>query len=371
MRRVRILKGVSFDTARRCVNQWSKHDLCVLNAVYGDDSYADAPVWPVNKGCIHMTRLAPSLLVHGPFGDFQTREILYEILEEAEPDKNYKEENTMTNAEMAKQIKEFAEKLDRYYENQEKMFKKYDDDINKLNNKQEELSEMVDGLGIVAQETTRQQKEQFAKIEQLDLTFKSLKVAITGTYGIPEEAKTLESMYPCMWKCEHRGKECNGQAQECPIAEHFSEQLKTSILGDKFTDVIKRIENDALRTEENKPLWAEDFSKFNAGKMAIVFDGDDPHFEATYMDFCRSIDEWCRTSEKNDKMYPQSTWTTRGFRMNPFMKCPSIYKDHSSFAVWIEWVDEKSEPTFEYGTLMTDWREHKTVGGLPYTVWKI
>ena len=277
-----------------------------------------------------------------------------------------KEENTMTNAELAKQIKEFAEKLDRYYENQETMFAKYDDDINKLNNKQEEISEMVDGLGIVAQETTRQLKEQFAKIEQLDLTFKSLKVAITGTYGIPEEAKTLESIYPCLWKCEHKGKECDGLAQECPIAEHFSVQLKTGHLGDKWAEEDAAWKYGVWTDPDEKV-----FGKFNAGKMAIVFDGNDPHFEATYMDFWRAYDKWCRASENDDKMYPQSTWTTRGFRMNPFMKCPSIYKDHSSFAIWTEWDEEKDEPTFEYGTLMTDWREHKTVGGLPYTVWGV
>lgn len=438
----------------------------------------------------------------------------------------------MTNAEMAKQIKEFAEKLDRYYANQEETINKYDDKIVHLHNELEELAERVNGLGIVAQETTRQLKEHDAqfvtydhkmkqqnisignleaksieaqavfdklteaysnlngrlgdyksqlndklesvkqrlnsmddttayvrqvaeeskkiedalkvstrkldlfsqknlelmernkrlseqnvklqeeiknankmcdnvskkasklaervqklegnskkaptlenRIEQLETAQMQLRLNISSiscVYGIPEESKTIESMYPCLWKCEHRGKECNGQAQECPIAEHFSGQLKAGHLGDKFT------ENEA---KSIAPIWFDNavekmtrpilFQKFNAGKMAIVFDGSDPRFEATYLDFWRAFDEWCRTSEKDDKLYPQSSWVTRGYRMNPLMKCPSIYKDHSSFAIWTEWVEEKDEPTFEYGTLMTNWREHKTVGGLPYTVWGV
>lgn len=483
----------------------------------------------------------------------------------------------MTNAELAKQIKEFAEKLDRYYANQEETINKYDDKIVHLHNELEELAERVNGLGIAAQETTRQLKEQtdrlnryrdvqdkqFAtydsKIKQQstsigDLEAKSIKAqavfdklteaysnlngrlgdyksqlndklesvkqrldsmddttayvrqvaeeskkieealkvstrkldlysqknlelmeknkrlseqnvklqeeikaankmcdnaskkasrladrveklegnssrilrledrvwehedklvkaskpddriqqletalmqlrlnisSISSVYGIPEESKTIESMYPCLWACEHSGKECNGQAQVCPIAEHFSNLLENGIW--RYSDGVKLTEEE-IRYMENvekevtsaagiKPLWTDNavekmtrpilFQKFNAGKMAIVFDGNDPHFEATYLDFWREFDEWCRTSEKDDRLYPQSSWVTRGYRMNPLMKCPSIYKDHASFAIWTEWVEEKDEPTFEYGTLMTDWREHKTVGGLPYTVWKI
>lgn len=306
----------------------------------------------------------------------------------------------MTMTEMAKQIKEFSEKLDRYFANQEATIGKYDGEIKQLNAKLEELAERVNGLGIVAQETTRQLKEQtdrlnryrdvqdkqFAtydsKIEQLETALMQLRLNISSiscVYGIPEEAKTLESIYPCLWACVHRGKECNGLAQECPLAEHFSKEhgggsWKNGVWTDPDGNMwafgnTKSAEEEIRATEKIGRTMV--FDKFNAGKMAIVFDGDDPHFEATYMDFCRSIDEWCCTSEKNDKMYPQSAWTTRGSRMDPLMKCPSIYKDHSSFAIWIGWVDEKVEPTFEYGTLMTDWREHKTVGGLPYTVWKI
>ena len=378
----------------------------------------------------------------------QPREVLYEIWEEAEPDKNYKEENTMTNAELAKQIKELNERLDRYHDNQESLFRirdeetekltkeiterlgkyrieqeetinKCDDKIVHLHNELEELAERVNGLGIVAQETTRQLKEQVdrldryrdvldkqfatydSKIKQLETAQMQLRLNISSiscVYGIPEESKTIESMYPCLWACVHRGKECNGLAQECPIAEHFSKELteERSIRNSwqsakrlwknlpqaSIATEIKYTENDILYADKIKPIWFDNavekmtrpilFQKFNAGKMAIVFDGSDPRFEATYMDFWRAFDEWCRTSEKDDKLYPQSSWVTRGYRMNPLMKCPSIYKDRSSFAIWTEWDDEeKNEPTFEYGTLMTDWREHKTVGGLPYTVWRV
>lgn len=159
MYRGRILEGASFDEARDCITRWCDWDLCFLNGRHGDGAYTDMPLWPARNHCVHITRIAPSLKYCGSFSESQPREIVYEIWEEAEQDKNIKEENIMTNAEMAKQIKEFAEKLDRYYANQEETINKYDDKIVHLHNELEKLAEKVDGLGIVAQETTRQLHE--------------------------------------------------------------------------------------------------------------------------------------------------------------------------------------------------------------------
>ena len=370
-RREKELKGASFDMAMHCVARRIDEDSWRLNAEYSA-AYTDAQLWPSQKHCVFMARLAPSLTYCDSFKESQPREIIYEIWEEAEPDKNNKEENTMTNAEMAKQMKEFNERLDRYYDNQELMERvndrldrceEFEDrldrcikNLGELNEKTKSIEQRLDSTGDTAT-YARQVAEDSKKIEDaLKITTRKLDLF---------SQKNLELMERN--KCAHKGKECNGQAQECPLAEHFSNLLNTGIW--KYSDAAI------------KPVWTDDavekmarptiFSEFNAGKRAIVFDGSDPHFEATYLDFCRAYDEWCRASEKEDKLYPRSTWKVRGFRMDPLMKCPSIYRDHSSFAIWTEWVEEKDEPTFEYGTLMTDWREHKTVGGLPYTVWKI
>ena len=338
----------------------------------------------------------------------------------------------MTNAEMAKKIKELEEKLYRYYDEHETLFRIRDEETEKLtkelNDKLDaddyrikqlytklggierrldsmddatmyvrqvaEDSKKIEGalkvsarkLELIGQQNIQLREDIRAankmcdsvskkasaladrvqkleadssrtlrledRVEQLDLTFKNLKVAITGTYGIPEKAKTMESMCPCIWNCEHKGKESNGQAQECPIAEHFSYCEK---------------EWHNKKQEEKKNII---FSEFNAGKRAIIF-SDSGNLEKDYLEFWREFDKWCHTSEKEDKMYPQSSRVTRCYRMDPLIKCSSIYEDRSSFAIWTEHHEEEEDHTFEYGTLPTTWKALNTIKGLPYTEWSV
>lgn len=183
----------------------------------------------------------------------------------------------MTNAEMAKQTKEFNERLDRCRYEQDKHFVKYDADIKHLNEKTKSIEQRLDSMSD-ATTYVRQVAEESKKIEdalkvttrklelisqknvelmernkglskqnvqlqedikaankmcdnvskkaskladrvqKLETAQKQLRLDIISTYGIPEKAKTIESMYPCLWKCGHKGKECDGLAQECPIA---------------------------------------------------------------------------------------------------------------------------------------------------------
>lgn len=404
MYRGRIRRGASFDEAWETVARWRDEDLCRLNVMYGDGAFTDMLLWPSQKRCRHITKIAPSLKYCGSFSESQPREIVYEIWEEAEPDKNHKEEKIMTNEEMAKKIKELEEKLDGYHRDaemakqikelngrldscryaQDKHFVKYDADIRRLNDilgrYSIEHDERFDADNDRIKHLDDKLEEQAKLLQQFETALMQLRLnisSVSSVYGIPEKAKTIESMYPCLWNCGYKGKECNGQAQECPIAEHFSNLLENGLwrhsAGSEWVP-YSYCKNDAdtmlemFRFRENKKDII--FSEFNAGKRAIVF-SDSDYLEKDYLDFWREFDKWCSTSETEDKLYPQSKWTTRERRMNPLMKCQSIYEDRSSFAIWVEHNDEEGEHTFEYGTLQSTWREHNTVGGLPYTEWSV
>lgn len=443
----RILVGASFDEAWDCVTRWCDWDLRFLNGRHGDGAYTEMLLWPSQKHCRHITRIAPSLKYCGSFSESQPREIVYEIWEEAEPDKNHKEENTMTNAELNKKIEDLAEKVDRYYDNQESLFRIRDEETEKL---KKELNDILgrysneyderfdadndrikylnDKLGRIehrldsmydAGTYVRQVAEESKKIEdalkvttrklylfsqknaelmernkrlseqnvqlqedvkasnkmcdsvskkaskladrvqKLETAQKQLRLDIISTYGVHTEAKTIESMYPCLWNCEHKGKECNGQAQECPIAEHFSKQLQHP---------YSYCEKDVAVTQECLEKFMENkrdiiFSEFNAGKRAIVF-SDSDYLEKDFLDFWREYTKW-----EDKKLH--SRYIDFYDYIRPFLKQPAIYDKREPFAIWLDPKNEEYSDYFQYGTLQSTWRKHNVIGGLPYTEWSV
>lgn len=409
----------------------------------------------------------------------------------------------MTNAELAKQIKEFAEKLDRYYANQEETINKYDDKIVHLHNELEELAERVNGLGIAAQETTRRQNEQVdrldryrdvqdkqfaaydskikqqstsisyleAKSREAQAVFDKLTEAYSNLNGrlgdyksqlndklesieqrlnsmddttayvrqVAEESKKIEDALKVstrkldlfsqknleLMERNKRLSEQNVQLQEeIKTANKMCDNVSKK--ASKLADRVQKLEADSIRTLRLSDLvWQHEdklakvsklddrmqqletaqkqlrisvistygipekakteesmeylkkftdvkkdiiFSEFNAGKRAIVF-SDSDYLEKDYLEFCREFVKWQEKKTKEENLYFKCVNFFEYLR--PFLKQPTIYDNREPFVIWLDTHNDGYTSDFQYGTLQSTWREHHTVGGLPYTEWSV